>query len=764
MSKKDQEKRPKAGDAKAPKSIFGFTLPQHWFRRLIKWLGLFAVATFICASALITYYIATAPKITESNLAAENATRIYDKNGDIVWSMATQNRDYASDSDIPASLKQAVVSIEDRRFYKHHGVDPIRIFGAFVSNLKGSSLGMQGGSTLTQQLIKLSVFSTSSADQNLKRKTQEIWLATQVENRYSKNQILDFYINKVYMGHGIYGMKTAAEYYYNKPLKDLDLAQLALLAGIPQSPNNYDPYLKDNSAAKNRRDLVLEAMAKYGAISDKQADDAKQESVSEGLQDISGKAAATDEQRKIVDGYVTSAFSEAKDMGYDTSRAGLQIYTNLDMRLQKKLYNTANGDGGVDFPSKSLQMGATMTDPDTGQVVAQLGGRNLDSTFGINRATQEVRSGGSSVKPLVDYGPAIEYLNWPTYRTVEDKKYRYPGTDISVYDWDHQFMGDMTMRSAMVLSRNIPAIKTLEAVGPTRSTNFLKKLGITPATTPEGSAALGISISTEQEAGAFGAIANGGTYYRPSYVNKIVTADGTVRKNKVTGKRAMKESTAFMLTDMMKGVLGYMGTASDAAIDGLHQAGKSGLVAYDERAGMPDKAVSDSWFTGYTRSYVLSVWMGYDQPNQPGHYIDWDDQDLPAKYYKQIMSYAMEDKKNADWHAPSSVTSLVRNNITEYEIKGANWSNGGLPSVYSINGTGANAGEEESSSSSSEYASSTSQTSQYSQSQPSTTSSSEPAYSSSSDAGNAPAASSSQAPASSSSANSSFVLPSRRTN
>ncbi|WP_349641834.1 PBP1A family penicillin-binding protein [Eupransor demetentiae] len=637
---------------------------------------------------MLTYYIATAPKITGSNLSAENATRIYDKNGDIIWSMATHNREYAKADDIPDSLKQAVVSIEDRRFYKHHGVDPIRIGGALVSNLTGSSLGMQGGSTLTQQLVKLSVFSTSSADQTLKRKTQEMWLATQVEKNYSKDQILEFYINKVYMGHGIYGMKTASEYYFNKPLKDLTLAQQALLAGIPQSPTNYDPYAKDTESATNRRNLVLQAMVRYGAISQQDADDAEKQAVDAGLQDIDSKAEETNEKRLMVDGYVTSVLSQAKSMGYDTSRGGLQIYTNMDYKLQKKLYDEANNSSNVSFPSKDVQIGATMTNPNTGAVVAQLGGRNLKSTFGINRATQTMRSGGSSVKPLVDYGPAIEYLNWPTFRTVQDKKYKYPGTDISVNDWDKDFMGNITMRSAIVLSRNIPAIKALDAVGPKKAGQFLKNLGITTTTSPEGASALGIPISSEQEAAAFGALSNGGTYYEPNYVNKIVTGDGTSHYNKNNGKRAMKESTAFMLTDMLKGVVGYAGTAADAAIDGIHQAGKSGLVAYDERAGMPDQAISDAWFTGYTRSYVLSVWTGYDQPNQPNHYISWEDQDLPAKYYKQVMSYAMKYRKNSDWEKPDSVSSTTRNKIIEYKVKDADWSNGGLPSVYSIPGSG----------------------------------------------------------------------------
>ncbi|CAH1852474.1 transglycosylase domain-containing protein [Convivina intestini] len=741
------------------------TKPRGPVMRFFRWLGLIMLALILCATALFSYYLITAPKITESSLSAENATRIYDKDDNIVWSTATENREYATQDDIPDGLKQAIVSIEDRRFYKHHGVDPIRVGGALASNLAGSSLGMQGGSTLTQQLVKLSVFSTSSADQTLKRKTQEIYLATQVEKNYTKDQILDFYINKVYMGHGIYGMKTAADYYYGKSLKELSTAQLALLAGIPQSPTNYDPYASDTDITTKRRNLVLQAMVKYGALSQDDANQAIAVPVNDGLQDISQKAQDTDDKRKLVDGYVSSTISEAKEMGYDTTQGGLKIHTDMDYKLQKKLYEQANDASALDYGSKDLQLGATMTNPDNGRVIAQIGGRNLKTTFGINRATQTMRSGGSSVKPLVDYGPAVEYLNWPTYRTVEDKKYKYPGTDISVNDWDNNFMGNMTMRSALALSRNIPAIKTLDEVGAKRSSKFLTGLGITTANLPEGSAALGIPISSEQEAGAFGAIANGGTYYKPSYIKDVITSDGTTHKNKVNGKQAMKESTAFMLTDMMKGVISYVGTASEAMIPGLHQAGKSGLVAYDERAGMPDQAISDAWFTGYTRSYVLSVWMGYDQPNQTGHYIPWDKQDLPSKYYKEIMSYAMRYRSNTDWHAPSTVTKTVRNNIAEYEVKGANWSNGGLPSVASMNGTGSFDSDDSSDSSSystgSSYSTSSYSTSSYASSQyqrreteedqPATTNNGGDAASSSSSASSAPASSSSSQVSSSSS-------------
>ncbi|KAA8325467.1 Penicillin-binding protein 1A [Leuconostoc carnosum] len=656
---------------------------RHWFLMIFLWLLVLGIIAVMSGVALFMTYANDAPNITESKLASENSSAILDDQGKNIWSLSTVERDYATTNEIPKMLKQSVVATEDRRFYKHNGVDPIRIMGAAVANFCGSSLGMQGGSTLTQQLVKLSVFSTSTADQTIERKAQEAWLAMRVEKNFTKDEILTFYMNKVYMGHGVSGMKTAATYFYGKPLKELSLPQLALLAGMPQSPTNYDPYLKDNSAAKKRRDTVLQSMVKYGAITENQANQAIKVPVSDGLQDLTAKTQLANNNRKVVDGYVQSVLSEANSLGYDVTKSGLKIYTSMDSNLQQSLYDNANGNT-VNFPAEDTQIGATMADPKTGRVVAQLGGRNLNILQGTNHAKLSNRSGGSSVKPLLDYGPAIEYLNWPTYRTVEDKKYTLPGMNSTISNWDGKYMNNITMRSALTQSRNTPALRTLEEVGGTNAAKFVNSLGIPTSEVPGGTAAIGIDVSTEQEAGAYGAISNGGTYYKPTYITKVVTPDGTTHNYSATGKRVIKSSTAFMLTDMMKGVIKPNATAAEAVIPGLHQAGKSGLVGYDPSAGQPDRAIMDSWFTGYTKSYVLSVWTGYDQPNEPGKYIPWTSQDLPSQFYQKVMSYAMQNKPNTDWEKPDTVTPKVRGNIVEYEVKDEKWSNGGLPLVNSI--------------------------------------------------------------------------------
>lgn len=650
------------------------------WKKIFLWLlGIFS-GLVVAAACLFFFYASSSPKITEADLASENTTKIFDAKGKVIWTQSAQEREFATQAEIPKTLKNAVVSIEDRRFYKHHGIDPIRILGAAFANLTGSSLGLQGGSTLTQQLVKLSVFSTSSADQTLKRKAQEAWLALKVEKNFSKNQILTFYINKVYMGHNVYGMKTAADVFYEKPLDDLTLAQYALLAGIPNSPTYYDPYTHPDYA-KKRRDLVLQAMVDTHDITQQEADKAKKESITYGLKDIKDKTESKQEETLRDDAFITSTLAQVRKLGYDTSKGSLKIYTNLDSALQKKVYDTVNNSNL--FPNAQMQTAITIVSPKDGSVVAQIGGRKLEAAFGLNRATQKNRSTGSGIKPLIDYGPAIEYLNWPTFRTVDDKNpYVYPGTSISLHDWDSKYQGYMTMQSALALSRNIPAVRTLDAVGSSKAKSFLDNVGIKTEGTLGGSDAIGLPASTEQMAAAYAAVSNGGTYYEPSYVSKIVTADGQEDKVGGKAKSSIKSSTAFMLTYMMKSVFNTQATAGFAIIPGLHQAGKTGLVAYPADAGMPNQAIEDAWMNGFTKEYSISVWVGYDQPMKPGNYIPWANQSIPQLVYKQIMTYAMANKPNSDWTAPNTVSAVKHGPSIGYVVKGAHWSNGGLPVAY----------------------------------------------------------------------------------
>ena len=635
---------------------------------------LIVVGGFVGAG-LFAYYASSAPKVTNSALVGTSQTKFLDKDGDVFYSTGSK-RETAKQNEIPKKMRMAVVSIEDRRFYKHHGVDPRRILGAAFANVTGSSLGLQGGSTLTQQLIKLTVFSTNSSDQTFKRKAQEAWLATKLEKQYSKNQILTLYMNKVYMGNGVYGMKTAAEYYFNKDISELTVPQMALLAGLPQSPSGYDPYSNPKGATSRRND-VLKAMANNDVISQSDATKYSQTSIKTGLTSDHDTVDSESENAQVDDAYITSVRNKLTSLGYDLNKDGLVVQTNLDSDVQQRAYDIANTDDYVSWKDDLMQVGLTVTNPNNGQVMAQIGGRKQNGLQGSNRATNTNRSSGSTAKPLVDYGPAVENLSWSTNHSVDDSAYTYPGTNTPVYDADRSYLGKITMRKALAQSRNIPAIKTLQEVGYDNSSAFLKKLGI-PINSDKlvASSAIGLDVSSEQEAAAFSAFGNGGEYYKPQYISKITDQSGAVKEFKNSSSTAMKSSTAFMLTNMMKSVI----TDSYAKIintSDYAQAGKTGVTAYDDSLNMPDKSASDAWFTGFTKTAAISVWTGYDEPNEEGHSLASGEQQFtPLRVYKALMDYIMSGAgaDGSDWDMPNTVKSSTINGVKEYSVVGADTS------------------------------------------------------------------------------------------
>ena len=629
------------------------------------------VLLFVAGAALFFYYASSAPKISQSELASQNGTTIYDSQNRVISRLGLQKREYAKDSQVPTTLKHAVVSIEDRRFYKHHGVDPIRIVGAATANIFDRSDGMQGGSTLTQQLVKLSVFSTAASDRTFKRKAQEAWLAINVERHFSKNQILDFYINKVYMGNGVYGMQTAAQYYYGKDLNQLSLSQLALLAGMPQSPTYYNPLSTNTQAVTRRRNEVLNAMVRSKYITQAQADKAAQESITADLDSSHGNTSNGDVNvdEKVIDPYIKEVLADLQSKGYNPYNDGLQVHTNIDLAAQKHLYTAANDT--VPFQSNQMQAGVAVTDPHNGQVVAMLGGRHTGNVvYGLNRAVQTNRSSGSTAKPLMDYGPAIEYLQWPTFKAVQDTKFYYPGTSIALHDFDNKYKGTMTMRAALVQSRNVPAIRTLEDVGIKRATTFLNGLGISqkkPYTLQNG---IGLYISPLQVSAAYAAFANGGTYYEPYYISSITTQDGNVKHFSSKGHQAMNKATAYMMTDMLKGVFtDSQGSGREANISGVNQAGKTGTTNYP---GGNQSGVMDSWMAGYTKNYSIAVWTGYDRPQSASPISDTYTNSAQW-LYKDEMQYLDSRNHASNWKMPDTVEAVRVNGKRQLVIKDSKW-------------------------------------------------------------------------------------------
>ena len=643
--------------------------------RIAKYLGIGILVAFIASiligGSVFFYYVSKAPELSESKLVATTSSKIYDSKNELIADLGAERRVNAQSNEVPIELVNAIVSIEDHRFFNHRGIDSIRIAGAFLRNLTSRG-GLQGGSTLTQQLIKLTYFSTSSSDQTISRKAQEAWLAIQLERTATKQEILTYYINKVYMSNGNYGMQTASQNYYGKDLKDLSIPQLALLAGMPQAPNQYDPYSHPEEATE-RRNLVLSEMQNQGYLTSEQYETAINTPITDGLQSLKG----SNSYPPYLDNYLKEVIEQVEnETGYNLLTTGMEVYTNVDQDVQKRLWDVYNTDEYVNYPDDEIQAASTIIDVSNGKVIAQLGSRHQASnvSFGINQAVETNRDWGSTMKPITDYAPALEYgIYDSTAYMLKDVPYNYPGTNIPVYNWDRGYYGNITLQTAIQQSRNVPAVETLDRVGLDKAKGFLNGLGIDYPTmvyanaissnTTESGKQYG--ASSEKMAAAYAAFANGGIYYKPMYINKIVFSDGSSKEFSDQGTRAMKETTAYMMTEMMKTVL-YSGIGRDAYISWLPQAGKTGTSNYtddeiENYIKRYDYVTPDENFVGYTRKYSMAVWTGYSNRLTP---ITGDGFRVAANIYRSMMAYLSEDDNPGDWTMPEG---LYRNG--EYVFK-----------------------------------------------------------------------------------------------
>lgn len=639
---------------------------------VIQWLKYVAIAAisfflllFVLGALIFGYYAMKAPTLSEKDLVATTSSKIYDNKNNLIADLGAEKRINVTANEIPTDLVNAIIAIEDHRFFNHRGVDIVRIGGSFLHNLHG---GSQGGSTLTQQLIKLTYFSTSASDRTLSRKIQEAWLATQLEKKATKQEILTYYVNKVFMANGNYGMQTAAKSYYGKDLKDLSLPQVALLAGMPQAPNQYDPY-SHPEAAQQRRNLVLKEMLDMKSISNKQYEAAVNTPVTDGLQSLSSSSSYP----AYMDNYLKEVIEQVEEeTGYNLLTTGMDVYTNVDTEAQKKLWDIYNTDEYVNYPDDELQVASTVIDVNNGKVIAQLGSRHQSSnvSFGTNQAVETNRDWGSSMKPITDYAPALEHEEYTsTAATITDEPYNFPHSSTPFYNWDRSYYGSITMTYAIQQSRNVPAVKALEKVGLKKAKKFLNGLGIDypemvyanaiSSNTSDSSNKYG--ASSEKMAAAYAAFANGGTYYKPKYVSRVVFSDGTTKEFDSEGTRAMKATTAYMMTDMMKTVL-MAGIGTNAAISGVYQAGKTGTSNYSDNelskltknSSYSSIVTPDESFVGYTPEYAMAVWTGY--PNRLTPVLD-NGMQVATDVYRQMMLYLANNNNSGhtDWTQPSGL-------------------------------------------------------------------------------------------------------------
>lgn len=636
------------------------------------------ILVLAAGGAVFVYHAKDAPKLELTKLQSLPSPKVYAANDQLVATLGSEQRNLVQTNNIPVMLVNAVTSIEDHRFFNTRGIDPIRIAGAFLNNVKGGSLN--GGSTLDMQLIKLSFFSTDKTDQTLSVKIQEAWMALQLDQKWTKEQIFTAYVNKVNMANGYYGMGTAAQAYYGKNLTELSIAQLALLAGMPQAPNTYNPYTNPTSA-KWRRDMVINAMFRYGKITAAEQKAALDTPIEDGLQPLQQSANIP----AYADNFLKEALAQAQTIaGEDILTQGVKIYTTLDPAAQQNLYNIINTNDYVTYPDDSLQVASTVVNVQTGAVVAQVGGRNqqADVTFGTNQAVQTDRDWGSTMKPIVDYAPAFENnIYTSTNNTITDLPTTYPdGTPLK--NWDNNYMGAMTVKNALQLSRNIPAVKTLISVGLQNSSKFANGLGINlgdeqysnaissyptiPAEDQDKNTGNKYGASSEKMAAAYAAFSNNGIYTKPYYVSKLVYPDGRVVEYKPQRSQAMQASTAYIMTDILQGVLTLplsQSVGSYAAVPGLPAAGKTGTSNYtdaemdqitEEYGNLPGMVSPDENFVGYTPNYSMAVWTGYTKRMTP---IYGTSTRIATKVFSSMMSQFYPDPSTVKpWSMPTGLT------------------------------------------------------------------------------------------------------------
>lgn len=555
-------------------------------------------------SVLYGFSSVFAPSNMDETLIPDAASQFYDINGNAIYTTLSEERRIPVTIDkIPKHTQQAFIAIEDNRFYEHGGIDYRGTLRALVSTLSGSEV--QGGSTITQQLAK-NAFLTQ--ERSIIRKIKEAFIAKELEAKYTKDEILTMYLNQIYFGQGAYGIESASQYYFGKHVQDLDIAESATLAAIPKSPNYYNPF-ENPQESKNRQEIVISQMVKYGFISEAAGDAAKAEK----LNLMTSNNQNADPRSYFFDMIIQKVIEE---VGADALyKGGLKIYTTMDTDMQKAaeeslkhLPNYYSDGGGLTQPQVAL----VAVDPKTGYVKAMVGGRGQDK---FNRATLAVRQPGSAFKPFV-YVTAMQNGFTPA-SVIEDKEEEFsPGW--KPQNSDLKWHGKVSLRTALTRSLNVPTIKLAREVGVDKIIHNAEKMGISTlvdsgkysdANLAMALGGLSKGVSPVEMAAAYAVLANNGTYHKPISLLKIVDRDGKVLyEQQSTSKNVIDAKAAYMTVNMMEDVF-TRGTAGGMGI-GRPAAGKTGTT----------DTFIDAWFAGFTPDLCAVVWVG-DDNNKPMNYM-----------------------------------------------------------------------------------------------------------------------------------------------
>ena len=580
------------------------------------------ILVMLLGIAFLAYVVIKAPKFDVSQLNEKEPSILYDINGNEFERLGTEMREKVTYDELPEVLVDAIVATEDSRFFQHNGFDAPRFLKASLGQLVGHS-DAGGASTLSMQVIKNSF--TSADDHGIKgivRKFTDIYLSVfKLEKNYTKEQIIEFYVNNHNLGGNIYGVKQAALAYFNKDIGDLNLAEASIIAGMFKAPNLYKPTNTDNiKSVTRRRNTVLYLMERHGYITSEE----RQMATSIPVESLVDYNVSAQNGLSKYQGYIDTVVDECiEKYKADPYTVSMKVYTNLDRSKQDGVDKVMNGESYT-WANDTIQSGVSVLDSATGKILAIGAGRNKKGAKELNLATSDEikRQPGSTAKPLFDYGPLIEYNNASTYgynnngnyKLFIDEPYSYTNGK-SINNWDGTFMGAISMRKALSLSRNIPALKAFQQVDNKKIIEFVQNLGIEPEIENgkiHEAHALGAftGVNSLQMAAAYAAFSNGGYYNEPYSVSKVIFRDtGEEKKHEGVRRQAMSDSTAYMITSILDDVtLIGSGNLDKVAM-------KTGTTNFDEKTrktlGMSDDAIRDSWTIGYTTKTVIGMWYGY---------------------------------------------------------------------------------------------------------------------------------------------------------
>ena len=575
-------------------------------------------------------------------LGAQQSLILYDgENGEILRLHDKEDRVSIPLSDVPDLVQKAFISAEDARFYEHPGVDVIRIVGAAWADIKAGGY-VQGASTISQQLIKLSHL---TADKTISRKLEEAVLACQMETRYSKDEILEMYLNYVYFGGGYYGIEAAALGYFGVHAKDLSVAQGAMLAGILKSPSNYAPHL-DFEASLARRDTVLSLMAEYGHLDDQGLADAKGETMV-----ILHDGTASEEGRNY---YVDAALQDAMEILQIDSETllsgGYRIYTAMDSAIQNQCEAIFQQD---DLFPGDAQGAIVVQEAGTGLIRAMVGGRGAyDTAMAFNRATDIRRQPGSVIKPVIAYAPALEGYGYTAATMLLDEPTTF--AEYSPRNFGNKYYGWVTLREAVTRSLNVPAVKVLSDIGVSAGKAFAQSCGI-PFDPQDTSLTLALGgftygVSPLQIAGAYAAFASQGIYNTPTCIQRITDSTGKeLYVYEPENRRVMSEQNAYILTSMLQSAI-QEGTGHRLKDLDIPLAGKTGTVGEGE-------GNRDAWMACYSADYAAAVWIGYDTSQDGALPQDATGGKYPALILEQLFQGLYQDRAPKEFSMPSGVNA-----------------------------------------------------------------------------------------------------------